>query len=667
MNSFHSASFQMRSVFILTQLILITSAKAKDFVFNGFQGANLKLNGGANIHSNGLLQLTNFSFQQKGHAFFPSPLRFDKPLSFSSTFAFAMDPQVSSISGHGIVFVITPSIDFSQALAGQYFGILNSSTNGLNTTRIFAVELDTIRNLEFDDIDSNHVGIDVNNLTSVASASVTYNNQSLNLISGKPMQIWIVYDDEETRIDIAIAPLKQPKPSKALLTAWLNLSSVVLHESMYVGFSSSTGSVASNHYVLGWSFNQGKEAQSLDYSKFPKLPKVGGSKKLSHGSIALVVILSSFLVLIFMAVYVTWKKLYQELIEDWEKEYILHRLLYKDLYKATKGFKTTEIIGKGGFGKVYKGILPSRNIEIAVKRVAHESGKGMKEFVAEIASMSRVRHRNLVQLLGYSRREKELLLVYDYMPNGSLDKHLFDTEKPALRWNQRLVIIKGVASAILYLHEGWEQLVIHRDIKASNVLLDSDMNSCLGDFGLARLYDHGSSNTRTTRVVGTVGYLAPELARKGRATTETDVYAFGTFLLEVVCGRRPIERHGNDDPEVLVDWVYGCWKRGEMVNVVDPRLEGDYVKEEAEMVLKLGLICTHSRPQVRPRMRKVVQFLNGDDCLSEVYLSSAGTYLLSSSRNPDVPLFPVQMLSSSTRFSDLALYDSTESVLHIGR
>ena len=164
----------------------------------------------------------------------------------------------------------------------------------------------------------------------------------------------------------------------------------------------------------------------------------------------------------------------------------------------------------------------------------------MKEFVAEIISMGRLRHRNLVQLLGYCRRKGELLLVYDYMPNGSLDKFLYGKENTNLNWLQRFRILKGVASGLLYLHEEWEHVVLHRDVKSSNVLLDAELNGRLGDFGLARLYDHGT-NPQTTHVVGTIGYLAPELTRTGRATTYTDVFGFGAFMLEVACGRRPIE------------------------------------------------------------------------------------------------------------------------------
>ncbi|KAK1263576.1 L-type lectin-domain containing receptor kinase IV.1 [Acorus gramineus] len=235
----------------------------------------------------------------------------------------------------------------------------------------------------------------------------------------------------------------------------------------------------------------------------------------------------------------------------------------------------------------------------------------MREFVAEITSVGRLRHRNIVPLLGYCRRKGELLLVYDYMSNGSLDHFLFDPNKPLLSWSQRFQIIKGVASGLLYLHEGWEQLVVHRDVKSSNVLLDSEMNGRLGDFGLARLYDHGTA-PQTTHIVGTLGYLAPEFAKTGKATTATDVYAFGVFLLEVACARRPIDPRVSPADLNLFDWVLDHLRQGAVVEAVDPRLEGDYAAEEVELVMKLGLLCAHAMAVARPSMRQVVRFLDRD-------------------------------------------------------
>jgi len=320
------------------------------------------------------------------------------------------------------------------------------------------------------------------------------------------------------------------------------------------------------------------------------------------------------------------RKKFAEILEDWEQEYGPHRFKFKDLYFATKGFREKGLLGVGGFGRVYKGVIPSSKLEVAVKRVSHESRQGMREFVSEIVSIGRLRHRNLVQLYGYCRRKRELLLVYDYMPNGSLDNYLYNEPKVRLNWSRRLRIIKGVASGVVYLHEEWEKVVIHRDIKASNVLLDSEFNARLGDFGLSRLYDHGA-DPHTTHLAGTIGYLAPEQIRTGKATKYSDVFSFGAFLLEVVCGRRPIGREGEYESLILVDCVFECWKRGDILEAKDVNLGTDYVSEEVELVLKLGLLCSHSEPLVRPSMRQIVQYLERDiplPDLSSLSLSSSG-------------------------------------------
>jgi len=208
-----------------------------------------------------------------------------------------------------------------------------------------------------------------------------------------------------------------------------------------------------------------------------------------------------------------------------------------------------------------------------VKMVSHGSRQGVREFVAEVVSIGRLRHRNLVQLLGYCRREGELLLVYDYMENGSLDRYLHDQHAPTLSWHERYRIIRGVATGLLYLHEDWEQVVSHRDVKPSNVLLDAGINARLGDFGLARLYDHGTV-PQSTRVVGTIGYLAPELMRMGKVTPSTDVFAFGVFLLEVACAQRPIGPNSAAAAATGLRWWTGSWSTISAVPSSTPLIRG---------------------------------------------------------------------------------------------
>ncbi|KAB2630641.1 L-type lectin-domain containing receptor kinase IV.1-like [Pyrus ussuriensis x Pyrus communis] len=620
---------------VIFLLVNLAAAENVSFTYNGFGSANLNLDGMAKFTSNGLLALTNDTYQV-GHAFHPYLVTFKNSsnatvFSFSTTFVFAIRSQLVTISGgHGIAFVISPTRGMPGSFPSQYLGLFNNTNDGNETNRVFAVELDTVQNIELGDINNNHVGIDINGLHSEKSAPAGYyaqNNggfQNLTLISGQPMQVWVEYDGAKKRVDVTLAPIVVDKPQIPLLSLKTDLS-MVLNKTMYVGISSSTGSLLTSHYLLGWSFATNGQAQEIVLSQLPKLPQTGGKKRSNLVAIG-VPVMSVSLVLLAISglIYgIRRRKKFAELLEDWELEYGPQRFKYKELHKATNGFKEKELLGTGGFGKVYKGLLPSSKTEIAVKRVSHDSRQGMKEFVAEIASIGRLRHRNLVPLLGYCRRKGELLLVYDYMPKGSLDKYLFDQPVVTLNWGQRFRVIRGVASGLFYLHEGWEQVVVHRDVKASNVLLDEELNGRLGDFGLARLYDHGK-DPQTTRVVGTLGYLAPEHTRTGKATTQADVFSFGAFLLEVACGRRPIGTQGQDREIILVDWVYSCWKRGNILEARDPNLGTEFIVEEVELVFKLGLLCSHSVPSARPSMRQVVQYLEGDipllelplDCLS---------------------------------------------------
>ncbi|KAL1209937.1 L-type lectin-domain containing receptor kinase IV.1 [Cardamine amara subsp. amara] len=615
--------------FILLFQSLKSSSQSLTYT-NGFNPPNnISLQGITTVTPNGLLKLTNTTVQKTGHAFYTKPIRFkDSPngtvFSFSTTFVFAIHSQISILSGHGIAFVVAPKPSLSSGTASQYLGLFNITNNGNSSNNIFAVELDTIRSTEFNDIDDNHVGIDIDSLTSVESFRAGWWDEkrqfkNLSLISRKPMQVWVDYDGGTNKIDVTMAPFNEDKPSKPLVSTVRDLSAVLLQD-MFVGFSSATGSVLSEHFILGWSFAVNKNAPPLDLSKLPKLPRFV-PKKISEFFKIGMPLISLFLIFsaIFLICYIVRRKRkFAEELEEWEKEFGKNRFRFKDLYYATKGFKEKDLLGSGGFGSVYKGVMPGTKLEIAVKKVSHESRQGMKEFVAEIVSIGRMSHRNLVPLLGYCRRRGELLLVYDYMPNGSLDKYLYNTPEVTLNWKQRIKVILGVASGLFYLHEEWEQVVIHRDVKASNVLLDAELNGRLGDFGLARLYDHGS-DPQTTHVVGTLGYLAPEHTRTGRATTATDVFAFGAFLLEVACGRRPIEiQHETDETFLLVDWVFGLWTKGNILAAKDPNMGSEFDEKEVEMVLKLGLLCSHSDPRARPTMRQVLHYLRGDAKLPEL-------------------------------------------------
>ncbi|KAI3470770.1 hypothetical protein Pfo_027433 [Paulownia fortunei] len=616
-------------VFLILLLFLSSTefSQADDFIFYGFRGAgsNISLNGVAEIEHNGILKLTNDTPRLVGHAFYDSPIKFKnstdgKAFSFSTAFAFAIVPEYEKLGGHGFAFTVAKSKELNGALPSQYLGLLNASDLGNFSNHVFAVEFDTVQDFEFGDINDNHIGIDINSLASNASVTAscfTQDNsrkEGLNLKSSKRIQAWIDYDSTREVLDVTLS-LSSSKPSIPILSFHVDLSPIFT-DYMYVGFSASTGLLASSHYISGWSFMVKGRTQSLDLSLCPSIP----GPKQNQVPLILGTSLSAavFLILaIVISFYIVKKIKNMDVIEPWELDVGPHRFSYKELKKATRGFRDKELLGFGGFGRVYKGTLPKCNTQVAVKRINHESKQGLREFVSEIASIGRLRHRNLVLLQGWCRRRGDLLLVYDFMPNGSLDKYIFDEPKIVLTWEQRFKIIKGVASGLLYLHEEWEQTVIHRDIKAGNVLLDSEMNGRLGDFGLAKLYEHGA-NPSTTKVVGTLGYLAPELTKTGKPTTSSDVFAFGALLLEVVCGRRPIEAKAMPEELILLDWVWDKWKEGSILEVVDPRLKGEYDEIEVVVVIKLGLLCSNNAPGKRPSMRQVVRYLEGEVPLPEV-------------------------------------------------
>ncbi|KAL9819209.1 putative L-type lectin-domain containing receptor kinase V.9 RLK-Pelle-L-LEC family [Arabidopsis thaliana] len=599
----------------------LSQSEEGEFGFNGYLYDN---SGIAITNSKGLMKLTNSSEFSYGHVFYNSPVRFKNSpngtvSSFSTTFVFAIVSNVNALDGHGLAFVISPTKGLPYSSSSQYLGLFNLTNNGDPSNHIVAVEFDTFQNQEFDDMDNNHVGIDINSLSSEKASTAGYYEdddgtfKNIRLINQKPIQAWIEYDSSRRQLNVTIHPIHLPKPKIPLLSLTKDLSPY-LFDSMYVGFTSATGRLRSSHYILGWTFKLNGTASNIDISRLPKLPRDSRSTSVKK-ILAISLSLTSLAILVFLTIsymlFLKRKKL-MEVLEDWEVQFGPHRFAYKDLYIATKGFRNSELLGKGGFGKVYKGTLSTSNMDIAVKKVSHDSRQGMREFVAEIATIGRLRHPNLVRLLGYCRRKGELYLVYDCMPKGSLDKFLYHQPEQSLDWSQRFKIIKDVASGLCYLHHQWVQVIIHRDIKPANVLLDDSMNGKLGDFGLAKLCEHGF-DPQTSNVAGTFGYISPELSRTGKASTSSDVFAFGILMLEITCGRRPVLPRASSPSEmVLTDWVLDCWE-DDILQVVDERVKQDdkYLEEQVALVLKLGLFCSHPVAAVRPSMSSVIQFLDG--------------------------------------------------------
>ncbi|CAH8385863.1 unnamed protein product [Eruca vesicaria subsp. sativa] len=320
---------------------------------------------------------------------------------------------------------------------------------------------------------------------------------------------------------------------------------------------------------------------------------------------------------------------------------------YDELAAATQNFSQARLLGQGGFGYVHKGILPNGK-EIAVKSLKAGSGQGEREFQAEVDIISRVHHRFLVSLVGYCIAEQKMLLVYEFLPNDTLEFHLHGKSGKVLDWPTRLRIALGSAKGLAYLHEDCHPKIIHRDIKASNILLDESFEAKVADFGLAKLSQDNVTHV-STRIMGTFGYLAPEYAASGKLTDRSDVFSFGVMLLELITGRRPVDLTGEME-DSLVDWArplcLNAAEDGDYSELVDPRLENQYEPYEmARMVACAAAAVRHSARR-RPKMSQIVRALEGDaslDDLNEVKPGQSSYLGRGSSSNYDSSTYSADM------------------------
>ncbi|KAL2234940.1 proline-rich receptor-like protein kinase PERK9 isoform X2 [Sesamum indicum] len=282
---------------------------------------------------------------------------------------------------------------------------------------------------------------------------------------------------------------------------------------------------------------------------------------------------------------------------------------YDELVDATNGFSSQNLLGAGGFGSVYKGRLADGR-EVAVKQLKIGGGQGDREFRSEVEIISRVHHRHLVSLVGYCISEDKRLLVYDYLPNNTLYFHLHGEGRPVMDWATRVRIAVGAARGIAYLHEDCHPRIIHRDIKSSNILLDSNFEARVSDFGLAKLAMDANTHI-TTRVMGTFGYMAPEYASSGKLTEKSDVYSFGVVLLELVTGRKPVDTSQPLGDESLVEWARPLLSHAleteDFSGLADPRLEGNYVGGEMFRLIEAAAACVRHSSMKRPTMGQVVR------------------------------------------------------------
>ncbi|XP_071702252.1 probable L-type lectin-domain containing receptor kinase S.5 [Rutidosis leptorrhynchoides] len=529
----------------------------------------------------------------------------DVVASFNTSFLVNMFPK-TELPGEGLAFVIAPSLDIPDKSYGQYLGLTNQTLDNQTTNGIVAVELDTVQQ-DFD-IDDNHIGLNIHSVRSVVSKSLTPLNITIAPLTPAFHNVWIQYDGvaKIIRVYIADQPEKEsptpPMPNTPIIQYDLDLRKTVSRDS-YIGFAASTGTLTELNCILRWNLTvvyfPGPKSNTMAISLGIGIPVVGG--------------------LLALAAYFGYY-FYKKRMLNRSQSNILSRLRtlpgmpkeyhFRELKKATNNFDDKRKLGQGGYGVVYRGVLPEENEEVAVKWFSRESLKGEDDFLAELTIINRLRHKHLVRLLGWCHKNGKLLLVYEYMRKGSLDMHLFTVTGDPLSWSQRRTILIGVASALHYLHYEYDQKVVHRDIKASNIMLDSNFNARLGDFGLARALDNEkTSYAEAEGVLGTVGYIAPECFHTGKATQHSDIYAFGALLIEVVSGQRPGTKVNGF--QFMVDYVWSLYREGRILDVVDKRIADDYNTEEAERLLLLGLACSHPIANERPKTHAIVQILNG--------------------------------------------------------
>ncbi|XP_050283722.1 probable L-type lectin-domain containing receptor kinase S.5 [Quercus robur] len=543
-----------------------------------------------------------------GRVFYKKPFRLwskrkNITASFNTTVGLTITPRPTSPGGEGMAFILAADDTLPENSHGKWLGIVNNITNGTSQANIVAVEFDTRKSYQ-EDIDDNHVGLDVNSINSIEQVPLTGYGINLSRTDKVTIMVRIQYDGKEMKMNVSA------NTSETVYVQVMSRNLVLsshLPEKVFVGISASTGVETQANCLRSWEFHGSEIAGEEMLWVWITVPAV----------------LIVFCMIVF---YLYWQRKHREPPEDaypriedqiQGSSMAPQKFKLKELRKATRNFNPRNKLGKGGFGTVYKGFLANK--EVAVKRVSKDSSQGKQEFIAEVTTIGSLHHRNLVRLIGWCYERHELLLVYEFMPNCSLDRFIYGNEElgmeePTLGWERRHTIIYGVAQALDYLHNGCEKRVLHRDIKASNIMLDSEFNAKLGDFGLARTLQQSENTHHTTKVIaGTPGYMAPETFLTGRATVETDVYAFGVLVLEVVSGRRPGNQNEQSDyNNNIVHWLWDLHRKERILDAIDSRLTKEFDEEGMLSMLVLALACCHPNPHQRPSMRTVLQVLTGE-------------------------------------------------------
>ncbi|MCO5570651.1 hypothetical protein L7F22_024378 [Adiantum nelumboides] len=506
---------------------------------------------------------------------------------------------------------------------GRFLGLMPEKLADRHQ-QFMAIEFDTFQNLqaEIHDPSASHIGIDISSLASVHAIDTAADpSHPLYLYNNYTITAWVSYNASTHLIQVWATNSSQPneRPPKPILSSTHNLSRIFEnHAHIYVGMTAASGnnSEAATH---SWNFTVVGEQNRTS----PTLLKILIGMYVSIIAVALAVANET---------YTIFQRKMSAQIEErrraaFERASVsVHRYQYDELKRAAQSFNKEREIGRGGFSSVYKGVLRDGTV-VAIKKM--KDGLVEADVVAkEVEIISKLKHRNLLELEGWCYEKGEALLVYKFMPEGSLHSYLYGEKKRSgkqLDSSTRFNIIVGVAAGLEYLHHGLQECVLHRDVKAANVLLTETMEAKLGDFGLARLIAHDETVSFTA--AGTIGYMAPEVVHTGRVTEKVDVYSFGVLALEVACGRKAVNPLISSTYSCLVDWVWLQTQNSSVLNAIDPSLvntlvapplaeAGAVISESEELqkwrcVLHLGLLCCQADPDMRPLMRDVHQVLKG--------------------------------------------------------
>ncbi|KAH7420988.1 hypothetical protein KP509_13G034900 [Ceratopteris richardii] len=590
-------------------------------------------------------------------------------ISFKTSFTFQIiTTRPFPNCGSGMVFFIAPNYTVPERSYGRFFGLVSSGAP--NSSRFFAVEFDTHLSQQFGDTSASHIGIDINSLASLKYVNSTSNSsyQELYLYENYTFTVWIEYDASQNLTQVWMTNLSSwIRPSSPCLTLSYSLSDV-FEDMMYVGFSAT-----SNASEDGM---QGVAISAWNLTIYPPRSSKGRIHKFIITFAVLIFVIVVFSVYCYLRFKGRRVRSYRSStaisnlaqfsrvestvgrchIEKIVQQCTVKRYKYEEVTFACRNFNSSCKIGEGTYSVVYKATLQNGET-VAVKRLKEMYGKE-DEFCDEVIALQNIRHRNLLPLLGWCYNEGETLLIYEYMQRGSLSRYLYGEDKGSLSGKLRLGILAGVASALEYLHMCLNHCVLHRDVKAANILLTEDFKPVLGDFGLARLVNH-SDTSFTMTAAGSPGYIAPEVLYYNKVTEKSDVYSYGVLMVVVASGRPAVLRSSSIPS--IVDWIWMLYQNNRVLDILDPTMCIDMPEMEKAQwlqVLHTALMCLNSCARLRPTMRVVCQLLQGDTNLQPHAEVETRPPFMENGRGQSLGHYYSRMMKSSSRISDEMLHCS---------